>query len=157
MGELGRLMNGGGWQGLGEGLLSVCCARLAEVWGRLLTGEVVRVMRVLWYRGRACMMQQCNSRVAAPRPVTKAVLKVARCCRCHVSQRHSCHMSQRHSCHMSHRCMRTRSTPLTLNTSFAALLSYCFCFIALRDVLHSLTRGDSKRERQRRLWCGWAA
>ena len=47
MGELGRLMNGGGWQGHGEGLLSVCCARLAEVWGRLLTGEVVCVMRVL--------------------------------------------------------------------------------------------------------------
>jgi hypothetical protein len=60
MGELGRLMNGGGWQGLGEGLLSVCCARLADVWGRLLTGEVVRVMRVLWYREGACVMQQYN-------------------------------------------------------------------------------------------------
>ena len=60
MGELGRLMNGGGWQGLGEGLLSVCCARLADMWGRLLTGEVVHVMRVLGYRGRACVMQLRN-------------------------------------------------------------------------------------------------
>ena len=65
MGELGRLMEGSGWQGGGQGQLSVCCSRLAEVWGRLLTGEIAEsVAVVMRVRGLHDVAVELTSRSA---------------------------------------------------------------------------------------------